>query len=115
MLEPPEGGAAMHRTTLGSGGGALPLGAMILLDEDTDIDAPVALQSTAWHLAALRAHYHPVVAELAAKLATQRPLPPKLRHATPLALMETYSGAGGTFHPPPPLPKPRKAAATPRR
>ena len=111
MLEPPEGGAPMHYTAIGGGGGAnLVVGAMVLMDGEADIDAPIALHSTAWQLSELRRHYHPVVSELAAKVAAQQPLAPKFAKATPLSLMNSYSFAAGAFHPAPAPPKPHRLA-----
>ena len=75
-----------------------------------DPDAPHALQSTAWHLALLEKHHHPLVAEVAHKLAAQEPLPPHLLRATPLYIMSAYSDAEGAFKPAPNPPKPRPAA-----
>ena len=78
-----------------------------------DPDAAHALQSTAWHLALLMRHHHPTVADVAARLAAQEPLPPHLARATPLYIMSAFSEAEGAFKPAPTPPKPKAAAATP--
>lgn len=79
--------------------------------EQEDPDSPLALQSTAWHLALLTRHHHPTVAEVANCLAHQQPLPPHLARATPLYLMASYSDAEGAFKPAPAAPKPRPKQA----
>jgi len=112
MLEPPEGGMPMHVAMLNGrahDGAELALGGLLV--EDDDMDAPTAIHSTSWQLAALRRHYHPTVVELASKLATGEPLPPRFLNATPLALMHRYSDAAGAFQPTPALPKPHRLAA----
>ena len=81
--------------------------------EHEDPDSPLALQSTAWHLALLTRHHHPTVAEVASCLANQQPLPPHLARATPLHLMGSYSDAEGAFKPAPVAPKPRPKQPSP--
>ena len=71
------------------------------LGTTADPDAPAALRTTAWRLALLRSHHHPTVCALASKLARAEPLPPKLLHAAPRAVLEGYSDARGQFCPPP--------------
>ena len=80
-------------------------------DEREDVDSPRAINSTAWQLALLHRHYHPVVAQLAKRLAAAEPLPPALGRSTPLRLMATYSDASGAFNPPPQPPSKRRRAA----
>lgn len=80
-------------------------------DELEDVDSPRAINSTAWQLALLHRHYHPVVAQLAKRLAAAEPLPPALGRSTPLRLMATYSDASGAFNPPPQPPSKRRRAA----
>jgi len=109
MLEPPEGGLPMHVAMLNGRhvGGGDGLEAAL---EDDDMDAPTAIHSTSWHLAALRRHYHPTVAELAGKLAGRQPFAPRFLNASPLALMHQYSEATGAFHPAPTPPKAHRLA-----
>jgi len=81
-----------------------------------DPDTAAVMQATAWQLAALQQHYHPVVAELATKLARQEQLPLRYSKATPLRLMTAYSEASGNFNPKPSLPattQPRKRCVVP--
>jgi nucleolar complex protein 3 len=112
MLESPEGSAPNFALLGGAVGGtdgiAAGLGA---LDDGIDIDSPTALHSTAWQLSELRRHYHPVVSELAAKLAAREVFPPRFLNATPLAIMDSYSDANGAFHPAPNPPKAHRLAA----
>jgi len=77
-----------------------------------DPDSAESLRTVAWHLALLKRHYHPVVAELAALLSKQEPLPPRFVNATPLRVMATYSEASGDFNPRPPLPKAASSASS---
>ena len=64
--------------------------------------------STAWELAALQTHYHPVVAAFAvgtARLAASTP------QTAPAVLAAAYDDSTGTFNPPPVLPKKHPLAA----
>ena len=58
-------------------------------------------------------HHHPVVADVAERLASQLPLPPHLAKATPGYIMSSFSEEEGAFKPAPTPPKPRAAGAAP--
>ena len=110
MLEPPEGGVpdlAMRGVIAPDGGEG---GYVAAIADGADIDSAAAINSTAWQLVALRRHYHPMVCELAEKVAAREPLPPRFLSATPLSLMSRYSDAGGAFNPTPTPPKPHRLA-----